>query len=547
VPQTPRPAWRAYILVAIALVLLNASLTFENVWPTPAIQWGRAVSVELAGLVLLLTLTRRSAGWVVRRLLPALWVVLVAGRYSAVTAPGLYGREFNVYWDAQHLGNVAAMLGRAVPPWVVLLAAGGAAVAIALAYVLARAAITWVAGAMAHRATGRVVAAAAAAFVVLFACQQLLPAFPGAVTFADPVTPVFARQARFVASMIGPWRVSPSLGPSPAFDAGLEQLRGADVLLVFVESYGAVTYETPAIAEGLVASRAQLEAAVRDTGRDAVTAYVESPTFGGSSWLAHLSLISGVEARDQYAYASLMASRRETLVTAFTRRGYRAVALMPGMRQVWPEGAFYQFAEIYGSDRLDYQGPYFGWWTIPDQWALARFDALEHSRAPREPLFAVFPTSTTHAPFGPVAPYQPDWSRVLSADPFDADELERALAEDPELGDLRTSYVRAVAYEYTVFAGYLREHADDDLVMILIGDHQPPAAVTGPDAPWRVPVHVITRNAPVLEALAARGFRWGFEPHLPSLGPMHALVPMLLEAFSGAAGAEEGAVPVHVR
>jgi len=29
-------------------------------------------------------------------------------------------------------------------------------------------------------------------------------------------------------------------------------------------------------------------------------------------------------------------------------------------------------------------------------------------------VFAVFPTSTTHAPFGPVAPYQPDWSKLLT-------------------------------------------------------------------------------------------------------------------------------------
>ena len=111
-------------------------------------------------------------------------------------------------------------------------------------------------------------------------------------------------------------------------------------LLIFVESYGAITYETPAITAGLAESRADLDAAIRETGRQVVSAYVESPTFGGSSWLAHLSLLSGVDVRDQYAYSALMASRRATMVTNFARRGYRTVALMPGMRQAWPEGAF---------------------------------------------------------------------------------------------------------------------------------------------------------------------------------------------------------------
>jgi hypothetical protein len=50
----------------------------------------------------------------------------------------------------------------------------------------------------------------------------------------------------------------------------------------------------------------------------------------------------------------------------------------------------------------------------------------------------------------------------------------------------------------------------------------------------------------VLETLASRGFRWGLEPHLPSLGPMHALVPMLLDAFSDTHG-EEGTASAHAR
>ena len=91
---------------------------------------------------------------------------------------------------------------------------------------------------------------------------------------------------------------------------------------------------------------------------------------------------------------------------------------MPGMRQPWPEGAFYGFDEIYGRDLLEYQGPQFGWWSIPDQYALAKLDALEGARSSRAPLFVVFPTSTTHAPYGPVAPYQPDWSRVLTTRPL---------------------------------------------------------------------------------------------------------------------------------
>jgi hypothetical protein len=70
--------------------------------------------------------------------------------------------------------------------------------------------------------------------------------------------------------------------------------------------------------------------------------------------------------------------------------------------------------------------------------------------------------------------------------------------------------------------------------MILIGDHQPPAVVSGEGAPWDVPVHIVTRRRPLLDRLVAHGFRPGVEAVRPTLGKMHALLPMLLEAFGDA-------------
>jgi len=524
--------WLLAPLVAIGLVLLNASLTFENVWPTPKIRWGHSLSIELAVCVLLLAIAHRMAGTLARRVLPALWVVLVAGRYLDETAPGLYGREFNLYWDSQHLGNVTAMLARAAPLWLIALVALSLIAALALMFLIARWAWRWLAAAMDVQIGRRVLGTTAAALLMIFAAQQLVAQPSAVVSFADPVTPAYVRQVRFVLAMLGPGAVAPRLGPTPNLDNSLAHLEGADVFLVFVESYGAVTYETPAIADGLVESRAHLESAVTETDREVVTAYVESPTFGGSSWLAHLSLISGVEVRDQYAYTSLMASNRETMISNFARRGYRTVALMPGMRQAWPEGAFYHYDQIYGRDLLEYRGPEFGWWSIPDQYALAKIDALERNRLTRKPLFLVFPTSTTHAPFGPVAPYQPDWSRMLASDAFGKADVERALASTPDLTNLRPSYTHAMAYEYTTIAGYLRQHPRDGMILIAIGDHQPPAAVSGRGASWSVPVHVFGRRGPILDLLIARGFRGGLDPHRPPIGPMHTLTAMFLEAFS---------------
>ena len=554
---SPFTGWRAWPALALSLFLLNASVTFENVWPTPRVRWGSSLSPELALGVLLVAVAYRWAGGVFRRVLPAVWVVLVAGHYLDVTAPGLYGREFNLYWDSQHLGNLVAMLGRAAPWWLIATAVGSAVLAVGAAYGLALLAFGQIAAGVAE-ARSRIALGAVAGAVSLLWAGQVWGGLPALVSFEAPVTPAYLRQARFVLATFGPDSAAPTLGPSPGLDAGLDGLGRADLFLVFVESYGAVVYETPAIADVVGDSLATFEAAVEGTDRRVVSAYVESPTFGASSWLAHLSLMSGVEVRDQYAYTALMASNRDTLVTTFARRGYRTVALMPGMRQAWPEGAFYGFDTIYGRDLLEYRGPEFGWWSVPDQYALAKLEELEGSRSSRPPLFVVFPTSTSHAPFGPVAPYQPDWSRILTADAYDPVDVERAMATQPDLINLTPSYARAIAYEFMSFAGYLLEQRDDR-IMILIGDHQPPAAVSGRGAPWRVPVHVIgprgeaPADAPddapadgvttpgtrigggpskeVFERLLEHGFQDGLSPRPPSIGAMHGLVPIFLDAF----------------
>jgi len=220
------------------------------------------------------------------------------------------------------------------------------------------------------------------------------------------------------------------------------------------------------------------------------------------------------------------------MVKVFARSGYRTVAIMPGLLVGWPEGAFYGFQDIYNHDRLDYRGPSFGWWDINDQFALARVDAAEIAPTDRSPAFVFFATITTHAPFVPTPPYQPDWARVLSATPYDPEALDRAWSAWPDWTDLGPSYLEALEYAFTHLTGYLRLRADRDLVMVLVGDHQPPALVSGEGASWDVPVHVISNRTAVVDRLIAQhAFNDGLTPTVPSVESMDGLLGILLDAF----------------
>jgi hypothetical protein len=67
--------------------------------------------------------------------------------------------------------------------------------------------------------------------------------------------------------------------------------------------------------------------------------------------------------------------------------------------------------------------------------------------------------------------------------------------------------------------------------MVMLGDHQPAAAVAGERASWDVPVHVIASRPAVLERLRANGFHDGMTPPRRAIGRMHELLPTLLAAF----------------
>ena len=526
----------------LAVVLLDASITFSNVWPTPGVKWTGAPSVELA-VVLLALIFAFEGGRVApssRRLLRWLsvgWMVLILGRYVDVTAPALWGRDLNFYWDLRFLPDVAAMLVGASRQAVLL----GTVVVIAVAAVfgLLFVAVRWAFGqvtaTLAER-RGRVVLGAVATLGVAMFALQAAGLFGLDLLgqewrlFPRPVTQVYARQIRLVTQAV---TRSVELPPSPDLDASLTRVRDADVFLLFIESYGAVTFEKPEFNARLQQPRAGLDRAIQDTGRDVVSALVESPTFGGSSWLAHISFLSGIKVADPDLNALLMTEHRPTVVTNFAKRGYRTIAMMPGLWYPWPEGAFYGFQVIYDGPRLDYKGPSFGWWDMPDQFTLAKLDEQELSKETRTPLFVFYPTVSTHTPFTPLPPYEPDWQKMLTPHPFTDAELDKAYVGEPDYMDLGPAYVDAVSYAYQTLAGYVRQRAGRDYVMILIGDHQAPALVSGEGAPWDVPMHVITNRRDILDALAAHGFVRGLTPSRPRLGQMHDAVPLVLDAFSG--------------
>ena len=126
---------------------------------------------------------------------------------------------------------------------------------------------------------------------------------------------------------------------------------------------------------------------------------------------------------------------------------------------------------------------------------------------------------------------------MLSADPFDAAAAAAVNAQQPDWLNMGNDYAQSMEYVYRTLAGYLRKNAGRDFLLVVLGDHQPAANVSGEDAPWDTPVHIIASRAELLEPLLAHGFRPGVTPSRPAVGNMSELLPMIAEAMDSKAEA----------
>jgi hypothetical protein len=181
---------------------------------------------------------------------------------------------------------------------------------------------------------------------------------------------------------------------------------------------------------------------------------------------------------------------------------------------------------------LGYRGQPFNWVTMPDQFTLAAFERKVLARTPRPPVFAEIALISSHAPWTPIPPLLP-WDALGDGEVFDP----YATAGDPpevvwrEPDRVREQYRRSLDYVLRVVASFAERHAATPPLMVVLGDHQPAAFVSGDLEGRDVPIHVI--GAP---EVVAHLDGWGWTPGLvpaadAPVWPMDAFRDRFLDAF----------------
>ena len=223
---------------------------------------------------------------------------------------------------------------------------------------------------------------------------------------------------------------------------------------------------------------------------------------------------AGVWVDSQLRYDQLVKSDRLTLTSAFKRAGWRTVGDVPSNNRAWPEGSsFYHYDKLYDRRNVGYRGPKFSYASMPDQYVFAALQRLELAKRDRRPVFAEVDLVSSHTPWTRI-PRLIDWNDVGDGSIFKSmpvDDLTRAELFG-DLHQVRAAYGQSIAYSMNALVSFVQHYGDDNLVLVVLGDHQPSKIITGENPSHDVPISIIAHDPAVLGKISGWGWSTGLRP-----------------------------------
>jgi len=314
----------------------------------------------------------------------------------------------------------------------------------------------------------------------------------------------------------------------------LTALKGKDVVIAFIESYGQVAVQGTSFSDGVDQVLREGGTQLTAEGYTAQSAFLTSPTFGGVSWLAHSTLQSGLWIDTQQLYGKLMKSKRFTLSDAFRNAGWNTVSDIPSDTHPWAYGSsFYHYGTLLDSNSVGYLGPSFGYARIPDQYTWKNFYDTQLA-APHQPVMAEIDFVSSHTPWAPLPKLVP-WSQIGDGSIYGPQPAEgpstSEVWQDPKR--VQAAYGQSVQYSLGAMFSFLQNYDDPNLVLIALGDHQPASVVSGAGANHEVPISIISKDPAVFRAIAGWHWQAGVLPTAAApLWKMSAFRDRFLDAFS---------------
>ena len=328
--------------------------------------------------------------------------------------------------------------------------------------------------------------------------------------------------------------------------------RKPNLYLIFVESYGSVLYQRPDYKIGYELLLNKVQKQLTDGGWSMASTLSESPTWGGGSWLAYSSALSGLRIETHPQFLALLNKYQidayPNLGNYLKQQGYHYFHLS-SLASEMPAGDWLKQERFFGVDHwfrfeeLQFEGPMYGWGPAPpDQYVLHYTHDLLIKNADK-PFVLFFITQNSHYPFAPIPSLVEDWRTLKNDEPSPPGIDPEGIPHDQR----RRNYADAIQYELEMLSEFVLTAGDENDLFVFIGDHQPPRVSRREDG-FATPVHIVSRDPQLIASLQEYGFTPGLRvadltPTMKHEGLYSLLVRTLL--YNYGAG-DKTALPVYL-
>jgi hypothetical protein len=164
---------------------------------------------------------------------------------------------------------------------------------------------------------------------------------------------------------------------------------------------------------------------------------------------------------------------------------------------------------------------------MPDEYTFLAFQRLVLGKPHARPIFAEIDTTSSHTPWTRIPPFIP-WGEVGDGSIFDRLSVDRNGLTDTQQG-----YAASIEYSLRTLFSFVARSGDKNLVLIVLGDHQPSRVVPGQPG-HDVPISIIAHDPSVLDRVADWGWVAGLQPGAAApVWPMSDFRNRFLGSFAG--------------
>ncbi len=323
-------------------------------------------------------------------------------------------------------------------------------------------------------------------------------------------------------------------------------VRKPDIHLFIVESYGMTVFTNEHHRERILPFLKEQGRLLADKQFGIASSAYLSTTFGGTSWLADATILSGIKIDTQEKYKRVIEASSRNIIHRLKEKGYATVLSAPGTSYMTEKYiGFYSYDHLFMFDDFGYEGPYFTYGTMPDQYHLYRVqrDLLSGlggkaltGEAP--PLFVEYILCSSHVPWNYIPPYIESWEGFDNGKLY-FDRSRNSWYDNSWVSgsELFEGYDHSIRYTLETVAGFITTYLDPEDIAVIIGDHQPKFPVSERGSDFSVPVHIVSGDEDIIGGFLERGYGPGLiPPEQESRPSLEQFLPDFLKAVFGGSG-----------